>query len=225
MSKFKPPRLTKSSARVGATPKSFTRGLELYRADAISNAALQGNLLRAHCEGAMAPYYHVSATLDDAGVSAADCTCEYEYGGYCKHIIALLLTYIHKPKLFAPRPSAKELLKDLSRADLAALVTKLLEREPELYDWVETLTAAPASKTQTARKKKVDTEIYRRQARNVLHSRDGVRASEAYWGMGGIANGLREIVTSAQKFLNAGDAETALAILLTLAKELTHVKS
>jgi len=217
------PPLTESIVRAGAAPQSFARGQELYRADAISNATRQDNVLRAHCQGTMEPYYRVSATLDEAGVSVTACTCEYDFGGYCKHIIALLLTYIHKPKLFATRPSAQELLADLSRADLAALVLKLLEREPELYDWVAAMVAAPVPSAthKTARTKKVDAEIYRRQVRNVLHSLDGVRASEAYWGMGGMADGLREVVASAQKFLDAHDPDTALTILLALTEELT----
>ena len=224
MTQQKLPSLTESVVRVLTTPQSFSRGQELYRADAISNATQQGNQLTAHCEGTMQPYYRVSATLDDAGVSKANCTCEYDFSGHCKHIVALLLTYIHKPKSFAARQAPEELLEDLSREELRALVLQLLEREPELYDWIQAMTAAPASpsKAKPARKKKIDAEIYRRQARNVLHSLDRVRASEAYWGMGGFADGLREIQASAQKFLDAGDPDTALTILLALVEEVTN---
>ncbi len=221
------PTLTESVVRALTTPQSFARGQELYRSDAISNAARQADVLTAHCEGTMEPYYRVSATLDDAGVSKANCTCDYEYGGLCKHVVALLLTYIHKPKSFAARQAPEELLNDLSREELRALVLQLLEREPELYDWIQAMTAAPASpsKAKPARKKKIDVEVYRRQARNVLHSLDGLRASEAYWGMGGLADGLREVQTSAQKFLDAGDADTALTILLTLVEEVTNSRA
>ncbi|OQY81294.1 MAG: hypothetical protein B6D41_19885 [Chloroflexi bacterium UTCFX4] len=166
MSREKLPQLTESIVRALTTPQSFSRGQELYRADAITDAARQANVLTAHCEGTMAPYYRVTVTLDDAGVSKANCTCDYEFGGYCKHIIALLLTYIHKPKSFAARQAPENSLNDLSREELRALVLKLLEREPELYDWIQAMTTAPAasSKTETARKKKVDDEVYRRQA-------------------------------------------------------------
>jgi len=68
--------LIESIVRALTTPQVFSRGQELYRADAISNAARQGNILTAHCEGVMAPYYRISATLDDAGVSAANRTCD-----------------------------------------------------------------------------------------------------------------------------------------------------
>ena len=43
--------------------------------------------------------------------------------------------------------------------------------------------------------------------------------SEAYWHVGGLANQLREVQESAVKFLDAGDAETALEILLLILDE------
>lgn len=220
MSKQKLPQLTESIVRAGAEPQSFSRAQELYRAGAISNGAVQGNLLSAYCEGTMEPYYRVTAELDDAGILDASCTCAYNYGGYCKHIVALLLTYIHKPKAFSPRQTPDELLADLSRDDLLALVQNLLKREPELYDWVLAQIAQPSATTKNkTRKKKVDVQVYRRQVRNVLHSLDGQRASEAYWNVSGLANGLREIQASAQKFLDVGDIETARTILMTLVQE------
>ena len=43
--------------------------------------------------------------------------------------------------------------------------------------------------------------------------------SEAYWHVGGLADQLREVQGSALQFLDAGDAETALEILLVLLEE------
>ncbi len=134
------PRITESMTevtlviRTGAAPESFARGKEYYHNDAISNAAIQGNTLSADCEGTSAPYYRVRVELDDAGIRSVDCSCPYEYGGYCKHIVALLLHYFHKPKDFVVRQAPKDLLGNLSREDLIVIVSKLLEREPDLYD-------------------------------------------------------------------------------------------
>ncbi len=213
------PRLTESMIRAGASPESFARGKEYFRNDAISNAAIQGNTLSADCAGTSAPYYRVRVELDDAGIRSADCSCPYEYGGYCKHIVALLLHYLHQPKDFVVRPAPQDLLADLSRDDLIVIVTKLLEREPDLYDFVQGLIAAPSAKKSNKRAKKVDAEVYRRQVRNIMHSLDGMRASEAYWHVGGLANQLRDVVESARKFLDANDAETALEILLVILEE------
>ena len=218
------PKLTESIIRAGASAESFRRGQDYYEGGAISNTTRQGNVLTSDCEGTSAPFYRVQAELDEAGIRDAQCSCPYEYGGYCKHVVALLLTYVHHPKQFAVRQAPADLLADLSRDDLAALVTALLKRQPELYDWVEAAISTPSSsgKTKKSQRKKVDAGVYRRQIVGILHSLDGMRASEAYGHVGGLADRLREVQDNAMKFLDAGDAETALTILLTLIEEAGH---
>ena len=213
-------RVTESMIRMDAPPESFAHGNEYFHNGAISNTAIQGNTLSGDCEGTSAPYYRVRVELDDAGIRSTDCSCPYEYGGYSKHIVALLLHYINQPKDFVTRASPKEFLADLSRDDLLVIVTKLLEREPDLYDFVQAMLAAPSKdKSKKTRKKTVDIEVYRRQVRNIMHSLDGMKNSEAYWHVGGLANELRSVVENARKFLDAGEPETALEILLALLEE------
>jgi len=212
------PKVTESMIRAGAEPESFRRGEEYYREGAVSNSVIQGTLLSGECAGTYAPYYRVQVELDGAGIAGASCTCLYEYGGYCKHIVALLLAYLHHPKSFTARKAPAELLADLDQDDLVAILTKLIQEQSELYDRIEALTAVP-TKSRKKRKKKVDIEVYRRHILGTVHSLDGMRMSEAYWHVGDLANQLREVQGSAMKFLDAGDAETALEILLVLLEE------
>ncbi len=212
------PKITESMIRAGASPESFRRGEEYYREGAISNTTVQGALLSGECAGTHAPYYRVQVALDEAGITNASCTCLYEYGGYCKHIVALLLAYLHHPKLFTVRKAPAELLADLDHNDLIAILTKLVQVQPDLYDRIEAMTSVP-SKSKKQRKKKVDIEVYRHHILGIVHSLNGMRMSEAYWHVGGLANQLREVQESALKFLDAGDAGTALEILLVLLEE------
>ncbi len=57
-------KLTDAVIRTDANEKSFARGQELYRNGAVSDAAIQGNILTGHCEGVQAPFYKVRAELD-----------------------------------------------------------------------------------------------------------------------------------------------------------------
>ncbi len=204
--------------RTGASPESFQRGEEYYREGAVSNTTIQGSLLSGECAGTYAPYYRVQVELDEAGIAETSCTCLYEYGGYCKHIVALLLAYLHHPKSFATRKEPAELLADLDHNDLIAILTKLIQEQPDLYDRIEAMTSVP-SKSKKQRKKKVNIEVYRRHIIGILHSLDGMRMSEAYWHVGDLTKQLREVQESAVKFLDAGDAGTALEILLVLLEE------
>ncbi len=211
------PKITESMIRAGAGLESFHRGEEYYRDGAISSTAIQGVLLSGECAGTFAPYYRVQVELDEAGIAEASCTCPYEFGGFCKHIVALLLAYLHHPKSFAVRKAPAELLADLDPNDLLAILTKLMQEQPELYDRIEALISVPSR----SRKKrmKVDIEVYRRHINGIVHSLDGMRMSEAYWHVSGLANQLREVEQSVVKFLDAGNAETALEILLVLLEE------
>jgi len=204
--------------RAGASSESFRRGEEYYREGVLSNTTIQGTLLRGECAGTYAPYYRIQVELDQVGIADASCTCLYEYGGYCKHIVALLLAYVHHPRSFAVRKAPAELLADLEHDDLTAILTKLIQEQPDLYDRIEAMTSVPST-SKKKRRKKVDIEVHRRHILGIVHSLDGMRMSEAYWYVGGLANQLHEVEESAMKFLNAGEAESALEILLVLLEE------
>ena len=211
------PKITESMIRAGASPESFRRGEEYYRDGAVSNTAIQDTLLSGECAGTYAPYYQVLVELDEAGIAGTSCTCLYEYGGYCKHIVALLLSFLRHPKSFAARKTPANLLVDLDQDEIVAILIKLIQEQPELYDRIEALTSVPSRSRK--KRKKVDIEVYRRHIIGIVHSLDGMRMSEAYWHVGDLATQLREVQQSAVKFLDAGDAETALEILLVLLEE------
>lgn len=213
------PHLTEALIRAASTAQSFERGEEYYHSGAIYNTARLGNVLFGECEGTTAPSYRVQAELDEAGIQSAECTCPYDWGGYCKHIVALLLTYIDKPDAFVARQEPTELLADMSRDDLVVLIGKLLQQHPDLYDWLAAAAQKPKSEARHARKTPVSAEAYRRQVSTILHSLDRMSSSEAYWGVSGMVEQLGEVQDSAQKFLESGDAEGALTILTTLLKE------
>jgi uncharacterized Zn finger protein len=214
--------LSEAAIRAGATEKSFARGQELFRRGAVSRAAIQGHTLSGVCEGSESPFYRVCTELDEGGVISTSCTCPYDFGGYCKHIIALLLSYAHEPESFAVRKEPAALLSELSREQLLALLTRLLGEQPDLYELIEAALAAPSvsgGKTAPSKRREVDVEVYRRRVSSIMHGLDHVRASEAYWHVGGLTDELRGVERSAREFLDAGEAESALRILLTLVEE------
>lgn len=216
-------KLSEAAIRAGASEKSFARGRELFRRSAVSRAAIQGRTLSGVCEGSESPFYRVRAELDEVGVRSASCTCPYDFGGYCKHVIALLLSYAHEPESFAVRKEPAELLSVLSREQLLALLTKLVAEQPDLYELIEAALAAPSvsggGKTAPSRRREVDVEVYRRRVSSIMHGLDHMRASDAYWHVGGLTDELHGVERSAREFLDAGEVESALRILLTLVEE------
>lgn len=173
MADEKLPRLTENHIRNLASGSSFERGENYYRDGAVFGAVRQGMELRAQCEGSDYEPYQVSATLTESGITETSCTCPYDYGGICKHIVALLLTYVREPQSFRSVPPLTSLLAERSQEELIALISEMIKREPELLSLVELSIAAE----QAQRGETLDVGAYRRQARHALR-RGSPRAVE-----------------------------------------------
>ncbi|WP_017298170.1 SWIM zinc finger family protein [Nodosilinea nodulosa] len=136
-----PPPLKESQVKALATEQSFERGQRYYRKGAIFNPVLQGLTLWADCEGSMT--YRPRVTLSAQGIEDSSCTCPYDWGGLCKHQVALLLTYIHDRDRIRVIQPIKTLLAQRSREDLVRMVEQMVQRYPDLLAMVE----APAAPT------------------------------------------------------------------------------
>jgi len=129
------PNLTESDIANYCTEQSFERGMDYYERGAIINPLRQGHILRAECEGSQYEPYQVTVELDEGGIADAHCSCPYDWGGYCKHIVALLLTWVRDPEEFAVIPETDELLASKSKEELIEIIKAMLEQEPGLlYD-------------------------------------------------------------------------------------------
>src|SRR4051812_36916687 len=112
------PALSEATIRAHSAPESYSRGQSYYEHGAVSNLALRGNLLQGDVEGSQYTPYRVRVTFDQGGVTSATCTCPYDRGGWCKHIIAVLLACLYQGNRIETRPELATLLADLDRAQL-----------------------------------------------------------------------------------------------------------
>lgn len=126
------PSLRENDIRALASPHSFARGAGYYNAGAVLEARRIGNELSAYCRGSRGASYRLSVQLGPGGVVAAHCTCPYDWGGICKHIVALLLAWVHSPEEFQETATADERLAGKSKEELITLVQEMLKRDPEL---------------------------------------------------------------------------------------------
>ncbi len=217
------PIITEAAVRSLTTPESFSRGEEYYRSGRVSDIERRGNVLRAEVEGSSYEPYQVTIELDDSGIVTADCSCPYDWGGCCKHIVAVLLTHIRNREEIAERPPPDALLAGLDAETLRGLLSSLLAVRGELIPWVETQIALRTARSQPAApspaqapakppRSPVDTNAIRRQVRYQM------RGSDDYYA-GGAVSGLNNILAQAVQALDANDGENALAITATIAEE------
>jgi uncharacterized Zn finger protein len=222
------PSLTEATIRNLTTAESFRRGQEYLRAGAVLEVEQRDDLLLAEVEGSEYEPYQIQIRLDVGGVVDADCTCPYDWGGYCKHIVAVLLTLVQQPDRVTERTPVDSLLSGLDREALLGVLTDLLNAYPDMVDWVEARIAVQEGVRQEEpevaagprqRQTTLDPTPFQRQVRSILRGLGQMRPSEGYWATGGVVDGVREVMMQAQPFLEAGDGRNALVILEAVADE------
>ena len=159
------PTLTESDIRRLAASQSFTRGEEYYASGVVSDLQMRGNTLTARVAGSQVEPYRVTITLGPGGIEDADCTCPYDRGGICKHIVATLLAWVREPGSLESLASFDELLAGRSREDLIALVKAMIAQQPDLARLLE-LPLRPGSSVP------LDLTAYRKQIRYALSRED-----------------------------------------------------
>ncbi|MYC75348.1 hypothetical protein F4X10_06175 [Candidatus Poribacteria bacterium] len=135
------PHLTLDHIRQRCTPQSFTRGMEYFHDGAISNPVFHGYALSAACHGTDRDPYRVSVELMPTGIAATECSCLYDgdFGGYgdCKHIVALLLTYLYTPEIICSIDSLITMLSEKPRERLLHILSEVLIRAPDVAPVVQ----------------------------------------------------------------------------------------
>jgi hypothetical protein len=214
--------LTEAQIRQQASAESFARGAEYEQRGAVGTLILRGEQLHAEVEGSEYEPYRVTVSFDRAGVRTASCTCPYDWGGWCKHIVATLLAFAAQPGDVERRLPLAELLAGLNRDQLVAVLLHLAEDEPALVDAIEAqlvpkaahgaalaqlpavATAAPAGGAAVAsggvtptRRTAVDVEGFKRQLRRVFRS----QRIDDYLAYEGILADLEPLVAQIRGFL------------------------
>jgi uncharacterized Zn finger protein len=128
--------LTKTDVRNWTEQRFYDRGENYVRQGRIQRPRRSNALLKAECQGSRPSPYHVEAELDTEGIAWAECSCPMGGGGYCKHVVALLLTWVQSPKDFTETPSLDETLQDCSKETLVTLIQKMVGRHPDLEQLV-----------------------------------------------------------------------------------------
>ena len=131
------PLLTQDQVQERCTAQSFKRGLEYYREGAIGNPVLLDYKLSANCQGTEVYPYRVSVEFMPTGIATTYCSCPYSWDGECKHIVALLLTYIKTPETVFSVDSLLTTLETKSKSNLIGIISELLEQAPELAHIVQ----------------------------------------------------------------------------------------
>ena len=125
------PEFDDSTIRALATSTSYDRGEEYMAYGVVHNLVLEGETYRAHVYGSSR---YTVRVWDDEGDVEASCTCPYDWGGVCKHIVAVMLTILEQEeegetitRVDAPPPAPEP----EASVQLDDILTTLLSAEPD----------------------------------------------------------------------------------------------
>ena len=227
---------TESDISAGASSQSFQRGSSYYRDGAVLELVQRGDVLSALVEGSSYDPYEVRVTLaSDGRLASAMCSCPYDFGGYCKHVVAVLLAALHRGETVTVKPPLEVQLAGLSEAKLRRVILALAADQPGLVEVVEKeinwLTTMPAGETSgvapAAPLIAVDLAAIRREMRkdfDRINSVGGGDYSRHYWdydeaGQFSPDDVLEPHRTLALRLLDAGDAAAATDVICAMIDE------
>jgi uncharacterized Zn finger protein len=137
-----------------------------------------------------------------------------------------MLACIHESESIKEDPSLEEILDGMNGEQLRLLLHNLAENNPDLLNQIEiqvNLLFHPDLHSQKGaphkRRSPVNVTLIRGQARNILHSLDHMRPSEAYWQVGNVLNQLRQLLDQVWSFVEGGDGNNAINILEAITDE------
>jgi uncharacterized Zn finger protein len=214
------PMISPADIRRQSNAKSFERGEQYYRSGAVISVSQRDQLLQAMVEGSAVLPYRVTAQVDVGGMTSLNCTCPYGFDGWCKHIVAVMLTCAHEPELVEVLPSLPELLAPLSPVQLRQVIDDLVQNRPELIEQVDrqinlmTGSAPITLPEQRQRKTKIDPAPFRYQVLSILQ--DGVDAWESGDDNDPVTYELLDLIRQAQAFSQQGDGDSAIVILAAI---------
>ena len=203
------PGLSESDISRWTGGRSFERGQAYFRQGAIYNPICQVSTLKAQCMGSQPEPYHVEIELGTEGIVAGRCSCPVGEGGRCKHAAALLLTWLNRPGDFLEMEDMQTLLRNRSKEDLIRLVSRMIERHPDLESLLELPTPDKARAG-----KQIDPELIRRQVVGAFRSA-GDEWSDAW----DIARTLEGVLKMGEDYAQSGDWRNARIVYQTVAWE------
>jgi uncharacterized Zn finger protein len=210
------PDITEDQIQDRCTKPVFARGEDYFYNEMIENAMFHDSTLSATCQGSEFTPYNVSVELTPTRIADAACSCPYDWGGDCKHIVALLLTYVHEREEIHSVEPILTAIAEKPRAILLRIISELLKREPTLVPIVKTyadsIAASEFGDTPTASASTVvasaTTTVYREQIDRLFG--DGFLEQHQ---LHEVIEQLTELVRQAESLAQAGATEFALSIL------------
>ena len=130
MCKIKLPILTLDLLKDKSTGESFIRGRDYYHDGLVSNLRVEDNSYIASVAGSY--HYEVKITQNNNDIDFS-CTCPYDWGGICKHCIAVGLYILNRDKKVVKKTKIRKKLKIEDKIDLLKILNEATSKQKDEF--------------------------------------------------------------------------------------------
>jgi hypothetical protein len=123
--------LTEPDVSARCTEASLSRGRDYYTGGAVRQRMRTDDGLETRVAGTHT--YRVTVRETPGGLLAY-CTCPYDWGGDCKHIVATLLAWLHEPESFRAAADLRSALAARRKKELVDILADICAVYPHVVD-------------------------------------------------------------------------------------------
>jgi len=118
------PEITEDIINDLASGTSLRKGYSYFHDGAVVKLWIESGAYRAHVEGS--ELYTVTVS-EKKGSIQTDCTCPYDWGGVCKHVVAAMLAIVHDKGIKKHKRDTKDIKALIEKVDAGRLKAFLFE--------------------------------------------------------------------------------------------------
>ena len=118
------PEITEDLIESLTSDASLRKGYSYFHGGAVVKLWIENGAYKAHVEGS--ELYTVTIS-EKKGDIQADCTCPYDWGGVCKHIVAAMLSIVHDKGIKKHKRDTKDIKALIEKVDAGRLKAFLFE--------------------------------------------------------------------------------------------------
>lgn len=128
------PEITEDIISTFASGRSLSRGYEYYESGAVNDVKIEKGAYIAHVQGS--ELYTVTISEKDGEIDT-ECTCPYDWGDACKHIVAAMIAISQSRKIKEHKNEVKTVKSLLDKVDsgrLKEFLFQILSDDPDLLE-------------------------------------------------------------------------------------------
>lgn len=128
------PEITEDTIHGFASRASLSKGYDYYHGGAVVKLWIENGAYKAHVDGS--ELYTVTI-FEKKGNIRTDCTCPYDWGGVCKHVVAAMLAIVHDRKIQKHKKDTgdiKALIEKVDAGRVKAFLYEILSGDAALVE-------------------------------------------------------------------------------------------